>query len=352
MPCPLMRRLAHSAASWPGTAAERRQDLGGRQRGDHVAESGGQAVERSGRQRGQPRPDVGRELRRDHQQPFRQPGQQVLAGADRPVGGFRPGAGAVPRLEAHPDGGLARARDVEPADAGRRRRAEAELAGPVGSAAAGEVQRVVAAPVVGDREQPEEQARLGHRGLVRAENPPRHGEPGAGGGVRVRQQEYLTAGALGAERDRPPDRQETVRSVVVRLVRAFWSRRSRPGARRDERGRRERTRPRPAARQRAAGIIGPVPADRYRPSRGPAEPVQLVPPPAAGPGRPGSCRTAAARSKSAMMSAAVAASSADTAVRASATAAIRAVPLGPPGQDGSGAGSIGPRISASASTRR
>jgi len=53
-----------------------------------------------------------------------------------------------------------------------------------------------------------------------------------------------------------------------------------------------------------------------------------------------------------MMSVAVAASSADTAVRACATASRAVPPAAPPGQDARGADGRGPRISASASTRR
>jgi hypothetical protein len=154
------------------------------------------------------------------QKPCGEPVQQVLAG-----GQTGPGHRHVRRrrrVEVDARGGLGRTGgQVQPAEAGRRVRAQPELAAPLsavavsGRAPAAEVQRVSMARLVSRGEPVQQrharQVRPGRGGGGTGMQSGHHREPGARRGLHVGQEVQLTVAFGGSNRDRHPDRDQTVR---------------------------------------------------------------------------------------------------------------------------------------------
>ena len=173
-------------------------------------------------------------------------------------------AGGAVQVDAH--GLLAWRGDVEPADAGRRVGAQAEVAGRFRTPLGVEQQGVTVSPVVGHGERLDRRRPATAR-AQRVTGLPRGDQAGPGRRVRVRHEPELGADRLVVEQDQPPDGDVPVRPVPGRGGRG-GSRPRRPPARPgDERRAAEpaRTRrpDRPARARRAdharLGRFGAVP---------------------------------------------------------------------------------------------
>jgi hypothetical protein len=238
-----------------GHRAARRQDVGGLERSDDVAEAEDDRADRPVRHRGL-RPEIPRDVTRHREQPLRDQDEEVLAQAERRRGDLRRGRARrdrAPLVKADADGRFARGRDVEPADVLGRVGEQADTAGPLGAdVEPGRVEIVPPPPVIGDVEplaHPLDLFRLELRRPERAVHPPRHGKPGPGPGTRVRKQVQFAADDVIVKRHRLPDQRKPPGLPPNRpRLRSFF-RRSRLRERRD--GRVSRAAPWPAAHEPA-----------------------------------------------------------------------------------------------------
>ncbi len=216
-----------------------------------------------GRGRGQLGVPVHLVLRGQGEQPLRDPVQQVLADAEADLADLRLGSFG-PAAQVDADGLLARRGDLEPADVGRRIRAQGQVAGRFRPSLGGELQVVGLAPVVGQGERVDRRHAVMPR-AQRVPGPPGSGEAGAGRGVRVRHEVELAADQLVVEQDHLPHRDVPARAVR-RALRGRGIRRGRgrhgrhqvahPGQR-TAAG--EPARAQPRARRARRGHLGAVP---------------------------------------------------------------------------------------------